>query len=254
MNFQFEPRDLFGLLRKEFGPLTQRQVDAINRVLAGGPAVLPERIDRDAFFDGVRERFGKLTQGQVDGFNAILTEWEKRQLTDPRWLAYMLATAWHETGKQMQPVIETQTVRDKRRPSVDTAIRRLETAYAAGRMSWVRAPYWRKDADGLSWLGRGLPQCTHKANYVKLDSVLGAGLSTNPDRMFDLEVAVLAMFEGMIRGTFTGKRLADFFDEHTDNARQARRIINALESADTVKGYYDKFLPAINAARTEVIA
>lgn len=39
--------------------------------------------------------------------NAILSEWEARGLLDKRWLAYMLATAFHETGSRMQPVRET---------------------------------------------------------------------------------------------------------------------------------------------------
>jgi putative chitinase len=49
---------------------------------------------------------GRLTQAQIDGMNAILTEWDKRKLLDNRWLAYMLATAFHETGGKMQPIRE----------------------------------------------------------------------------------------------------------------------------------------------------
>lgn len=36
----------------------------------------------------------------------ILTEWDKRKLLDNRRLAYMLATAFHETGGKMQPLRE----------------------------------------------------------------------------------------------------------------------------------------------------
>ena len=60
-------------------------------------------IDRKAFFDAVRRApaNGHLTVGQVDGMGRILDEWERRALTDVRWLAYMLATVWHETGAKM---------------------------------------------------------------------------------------------------------------------------------------------------------
>jgi hypothetical protein len=40
-----------------------------------------------------------LTQIQVDGYNAILTTGTTAPLSDPRWLAYALATAsTNETG------------------------------------------------------------------------------------------------------------------------------------------------------------
>ena len=46
---------------------------------------------------------GRLTQSQIDGMNAILDEWDRRQSTakviDNRWLAHMLATVFHETGR-----------------------------------------------------------------------------------------------------------------------------------------------------------
>jgi hypothetical protein len=64
--------------------------------------------NRKAFFDGIRPDLfgGTLTQDQVNGIDAILDEWEVRKLTDLRWLAYMLATTYHETNMTMQPVRE----------------------------------------------------------------------------------------------------------------------------------------------------
>ena len=65
-------------------------------------------MNRKAFFDGVRAKLflGTLSQYQVDGMNAILDEWERRKLTDLRWLAYMLATVKWETAHTMQPIAE----------------------------------------------------------------------------------------------------------------------------------------------------
>src|SRR5215204_1211369 len=101
---------LFDALRKDLGPLSQELVDRINQILdrelpVEAPAP-PALIDRRVFFERVRRSFGKLRQPQVDGFNKILDEWERRGLTDRRWLANMLAQVWRETGRKMQPVRE----------------------------------------------------------------------------------------------------------------------------------------------------
>src|SRR5262245_21060146 len=65
-------------------------------------------IDPKIFFDGVRRKLfaGRLSQRQVDGMNAILAEWTRRQLEEPRWLAYMLATVYWETAHTMWPIEE----------------------------------------------------------------------------------------------------------------------------------------------------
>jgi len=46
-------------------------------------------IDRKKFFDGVRQQpfSGKLTKTNVEGMTAVLDEWERRKLTDLRWLS-----------------------------------------------------------------------------------------------------------------------------------------------------------------------
>jgi predicted chitinase len=207
-------------------------------------------LDQKAFFDAVRHLLfsGHMVTGQVAGCTAILAEFKRRELPDLRWLAYMLATAFHETGTTMQPVIETRQAREVFNPSVDTAIARLERAWAAGKMPWVKKPYWRKDAEGLSWLGRGLPQVTHKANYTWAENETGIPFTINPDLMLIMENAVPVMFIGMIEGRFTGKKLSDYFNATKDDPKNARRIINALESADKVADYYAKFNEALKGA------
>lgn len=50
----------------------------------------------EAFFSEVRKHFGRLSQAQVDGFNTILKAAEGRQVSH---VAYILATAWHETAR-----------------------------------------------------------------------------------------------------------------------------------------------------------
>ena len=65
-------------------------------------------IDRKKFFNVVRRRFGRLRQSQVDGFNQLLEAWEKHYPDGlPEQLAYIMATAWHETGRRLTPVRES---------------------------------------------------------------------------------------------------------------------------------------------------
>lgn len=172
---------------------------------------------------------GRLTQSQIDGMNAILSEWEARGLLDKRWLAYMLATAFHETGNRMQPVRETFASSDTQ------AISNLEKAWASGKLPWVKTPYWR---DG--WFGRGLVQITHKVNYVAF------GI-TKTDAL-KLDVSVRVLFDGMIRGIFTGKKLSDYFNPNADDPINARRIVNGTDKAKLIAGYYRNFLDALEAA------
>ncbi len=200
-------------------------------------------INRKHFFDSARRHLfdGKLAAPQVAGLTAILDKWEREMPdADDRWLAYMLGTAHHETGRTMQPVRETFASSDAQ------AIARLDAAFAKGVLTWVKSPYWRKDANGKSWLGRGFVQITHKANYQKLGNAIGVDLVADPTRAMDLSTANAIMFTGMIKGLFTGRKLADSFAGSTENWRSARKIINGLERADLVASYAKAYYDAIS--------
>jgi predicted chitinase len=134
-------------------------------------------INRNFFFERVRATLfdGSLKASQVQGLTAILDKWNTLPVTtDDRWLAYMLGTAHHETGRTMQPVRETFASSD------DQAIARLNAAFAKGVLTWVSTPYWRKDAEGKTWLGRGFVQVTHKANYAKMKTATGIDFTADP--------------------------------------------------------------------------
>jgi hypothetical protein len=56
------------------------------------------------------------------------------------------------------------------------------------------------------------------------------------------------MFEGMERGSFTGKKLADYFNDKNTDPVGARKIINGTDRAGTIAGIatdYDNALKAI---------
>ena len=202
-------------------------------------------INRKIFFDAVRRSpfGGRLAQGQVAGMEAILDGWERTDAgSDIRWLAYMLATAFHETAATMQPVRETLA------PTDAAAASRLESAWQRGRLGAVKTPYWRADAEGKYWLGRGLVQLTHKANYERMSRKTGIDLVADPARAMDTDVAVAILLAGMTGGLFTGKRLEDYFSAGRADWTNARRIINGLERAAQVAALGRGFQTALAGA------
>ncbi|ACM39186.1 MULTISPECIES: glycoside hydrolase family 19 protein [Rhizobium/Agrobacterium group] len=201
-------------------------------------------MDRAKFFAAVRTSLfgGALTQNQVSGITAILDAWQASTMTDLRWLAYMLATAFHETAQTMQPVRETRAATDEQ------AIAILDRSWGKGVMPWVKSAYWRIGADGKSWLGRGYVQLTHKVNYIKLGGAIGVDLAANPALAMREDVALKVLFVGMGEGLFTGVKLADYFQGAKADWVNARRIINGTESASVVAGYGQKFHAALKAA------
>lgn len=203
-------------------------------------------MNRSAFYASVRSRasgiFGtSISQPQVEGVEAILDEAERRG-TPLRHLAYILATAYHESAHTMQAVRETLAKTD------DGAIRALESAWKRGKLTWVRTPYWRKDADGKSWFGRGLVQITHKANYAKLGLLIGVDLVKDPSKALELPAAVKILFVGMELGSFTGKSLADYISDGPADYEGARRIVNGTDKASLIAGYAKAFEKALRDA------
>ncbi|WP_026330600.1 chitinase [Agrobacterium sp. 10MFCol1.1] len=204
--------------------------------------------DEARFFASVRISIygGRLRAAQLDGTKTILAGFGKALPGgDPRWLAYMLATTFHETAATMQPVRETLAVNDAE------AIARLDRAFAAGRLPMVRKPYWRPDAEGKSWLGRGFVQLTHRRNYEAMSQLTGVDLLERPERAMEPDVATAILIHGMVAGSFTGRKLADVFEGKREDWEGARAIINGRDRARLVGDYGRAFHRALLAARIE---
>jgi hypothetical protein len=104
--------------------------------------------------------------------------------------------------------------------------------------------------DGIKFHGRGYVQLTGKANYVRASKKLGVDFVADPDRVMEPKHAATIMFAGMMEGWFTGKKLGDYFRDGNTDWKNARRIINALDKADTIAGYGKEFYRALQAAAT----
>lgn len=151
-----------------------------------------------------------LSPSQQKGYDFIVNKWRASGLTDVRWLAYALATAWHETAFTFEPVSEY------------------------GGEKYLRSKdYW-------PYYGRGYVQLTWKSNYEKY------GIASEPEKALDPDFAAHIMIDGMTKGIFTGKKLSDYFSETKDDPVGARRIINGTDCAEQIAGYYQKFLNGLS--------
>lgn len=196
---------------------------------------MTNKLDRKILFNKLRPTKyfdGHFSQNQVNGIDFILDGWEMRKLTDTRWLAYILATVYHETGFTFQPIKEWGSQK----------YLKLKKYY----------PYY----------GRGYVQLTWKDNYAKMGLLYNkeyndtVDLVTYPDKAMMPHIARFILFEGMLNantgvGDFTGKSLENYFNDKLTDWINARRIINGLDKAKRIANIAKTFHTAIRLAYGE---
>jgi putative chitinase len=175
-------------------------------------------LNRKNFFDSIRHSLfeGRIKAKQVEGIEIILNKWEKEGYKDLRWLAYILATVFHETAHTMQPV--------------------QEFGRGKGRKYGEPAGEY-----GHAYYGRGYCQLTWEYNYLRFSKMIGVDIYQFPEKACEPAVAVDILFIGMIRGMFTGKPLAQYFNDDVTDWVGARRIVNSLDRADMIGNIATKF-------------
>lgn len=184
------------------------------------------------FYDTIRAELfsGSISQNQFNGIEDILEAWSEKGITDKRYIAYALATAYHETAKTMQPIAEYGKGK----------------GYDYGKkLKRSRQPYTTPDK---LFYGRGYVQLTWYENYAAMSKLLGVDLLNNPDLALNPDIAAKIMVRGMLNGDFTGKRLADYFNEKVTDPFNARKIINGLDKAKLIEGYYFVFFKGLACA------
>ena len=208
-------------------------------------------INRKFFFERIRNGLfaGGFKQSQVDGLNYILDAWEKEHSAwDDRWLAYALGTTHLETGAAMQPIHEMG------------GVKYFESNYGPNGHNPTRAKKMgnTQPGDGAKYHGRGFVQLTWKINYQSMGTYLSKSfgksidLVNNPDLALRPEYAAVIMFHGMNVGTFTGRKLSDYFTRNAngtpakDNWVGARAIINGTDKAPVIANFGKAYYSAIS--------
>jgi predicted chitinase len=166
------------------------------------------------FFDHTRPVFFPtgLKQDQVNNINLILDECRLAGITDLRWLAYILATVYHETAGEMRPIEE----------------------YGKG----AKRPYGIPDPQtGHAYYGRGFSQLTGRDNYDLFGRRLGIDLLRKPELALQAAYSAKILVLGMSKGLFTGKSLADYFAGSEGDWINARRIVNGSDRAQLIANY-----------------
>lgn len=182
-----------------------------------------------AFFNVVRDKLfgGALTQQAVDGINAIGHAWRTYGDGDPRKLAYILATAYHESDcfKALEEYASG-------------------TAYEGRRDLGNTMP-----GDGKRFKGRGFVMLTGRRNYADWAKRLGLDIVASPGLVTVPTTAARILVQGMMLGTFTTRKLADFINERICDFINARRVVNGTDRAETISEYARTFLRALEASQ-----
>lgn len=211
-------------------------------------------LNRKTFYDYVRPRVfnGTLKQTQVGGMEVILNEWERRQLSQLKWLAYMFATPYVETAQTMMPIHEYGD------DAYFTRLYDIRGAYPERARSMGNI----YPGDGTKYCGRGFVQLTWRINYHKMTGLIGkfynVDLEADPDKAMVMPIACSIMFEGMLRadshvGDFTGKALEDYLDDNKSDWNGARYVINGQDRAAEIGGIAQVFYAGLQAANQPVI-
>lgn len=136
----------------------------------------------------------------------IIAECKKQGLLRNE-VAYVLATAYHESAHTMKPITEMGS-----------------QAYLRGKKYW---PY----------IGRGYVQLTWDYNYKKASDKLSVDFVKDPGSLLLAKYSVPILVIGMKEGWFTGKKLSNYITLTNSDFINARRIINGTDKADLIAGY-----------------
>ena len=150
--------------------------------------------------------------------NAIKSECAKQGIGLKTQIAYVLATADHETAHTFQPVAEA---------------------------FWIKpdAEAWRKkNLRYWPYYGRGYVQLTWHDNYALYGKLLGIDLVNKPDLAMDPKTALFVLVHGFKTGTFTGHKLTDYVNNHSTDFVNARRCINGTDKANEIAASAQSFL------------
>lgn len=193
-------------------------------------------MDRSRFYAALRRRdsgvFGtSLTQAQVDRLEAILARLDAKRI-ELAQAAYILATAYHESDR----------------------FRTMEE-YASGAAYEGRTTLGNtQPGDGVRFKGRGFVQITGRRNYTDWANRLGVDLVGNPALAARIDHATTILIDGMMLGTFTGRKLPDYVIGTKKDFVNARRVVNGTDRAGLIANHARAFEKALVGAGYDAAA
>ncbi|MCD8487896.1 MAG: hypothetical protein LRZ84_14460 [Desertifilum sp.] len=156
----------------------------------------------------------------------IINEAARQGITDPHQVAYILATARHESDQ------------------FNTLNEYSDGGYLEGRTDLGNV----NPGDGPRYKGRGFVQLTGRTNYEKYSQITGQDLVGNPDLVnASPELSAQILVHGMKTGHFTGVGLDDYVGNGKTDFWNARRIVNGTDRAGEIAAYAEEYLAKINS-------
>lgn len=214
----------------------------------------------------------------------IMAQAARSGITVPNQVAYLLATAEHESGFGNEKYSRSESLIEDHNPIKGSAgayyakvhAGRGGTVYGETKEEVV-TKYWDRayghklgnndgTSDGANYRGRGYVQLTGRDNYKKMSDHLNAagfkyeldgttwgGQGTPIDLVnnythvnLSKELAAAVMIEGSKEGMFTTRSLDNYITDDKTDYTNARRVINGTDRAADIAGIARRYQGAVS--------
>jgi putative chitinase len=164
------------------------------------------------YINACEKAFGKMDKLQRESIEEIIRAFDKYGDRDLNKLAYILGTTRHES--RFKPIEE------RRASSSQTDVYNRQNKY------WYTGYY-----------GRGFVQLTWERNYQKMSDLLNVNFVANPSLALEPKYAARILVQGMMKGSFTRKKLDTYINDQGQDFYNARKTVNGTDRAGRIEGY-----------------
>lgn len=191
-----------------------------------------------------REKRAESIQHLLDTINTMVFDkniagYDNLSAKNPLFVAYIFATAYHETAYTIYPISEIGKGSSRKYGRISKNSKGLRYGIKNSRghaYDYEKYPY--------VYYGRGLVQLTWFDNYEIMSKICNIDLLNNPEEANNPKYASRILVYGMIKGSFTGKSLSSYikYGLKTEEYVNARRIINGTDKASSIAAHAYMFL------------